>query len=471
MIKHRHVLKYCFPIFLMWLLTSCAAVKINKPVEAYNYDTVRPTPSVIGFTVEAKLSDIERELNETFTGLVYEDNGFEDNGGGSLMVKAWKQENIILDMKEDMLIYRIPLKIWIKAGFSTTKLGFNFSDYREVSGAIALVFRTRLSINPDWTLHTQTEALEYEWITEPVVKVAGINIPVKFVADLILQKNRKVIGSSIDESVKEFIDLKPYAMLMWESLNQPISLSDEYNLWLNCDVSDFYVSPISATHGIIRLHTGMKSVLETSLGMRSSVATLPPLPQLQINNDLKDELTINASLDIPFDEISRQSGRYLAGQTFSQGGRSVLVEDIHIYGSNGKLVAETRLSGSFKGTIYFKGTPAYNALDSTLYLRDFDFDFSTRNVLVKSAAWLYQSGFRNMMAKKMVWSLAPEMKILFGEINRTLESYPLASGITLKGQVNRISIDEILLTPDGLKPFVSAEGKMSVVFSPFNIRN
>ena len=471
MIKQMRGFSYGCTVLLIVLLASCATVKIEKPVEAYTYVPVRPTPSVIGFMLEAKLSDIQRELNETFTGLVYEDNSLDDNGGDNLMVKAWKQEKIILTMKEDMLIYRIPLKLSIIVGFKTTKLGMVFSDYREVNGAIALVFRTRLSINPDWTINTQTEASGYEWITEPVVKVAGLNIPVKFVADLILQKNRKIIGSSIDESVKEFLDLKPYAMQAWKALNQPLSLSDEYKLWLNFDVSDFYISPVMATNGIIRLHTGIKSVLETSVGSRPVVKAPGPLPQLQINNDLKDDLTINASLDIPFNEISQQAARYVGGQTFSQGGRSVKVENINIYGSNGKLVAETLLSGSFKGTIYFKGIPAYNAKDSTLYLRDFDFDLSTRNVLIKSATWLYQSGFRNMMAKKMVWSMAPDIKMLFDEINSSLKSYPLAAGLTLKGQVNRISIDEILLTPDGVKPFVSAEGKMNVVFSPFNARN
>lgn len=471
MIKQIQNLKYWYPIVFILLMASCATVKIEKPEEAYSYVPVRPTPSIIGFTLEAKLSDIQEKLNETFSGLVYEDNSLDDNGGDNLMVKAWKQEKIILTMKEDMLIYRVPLKLWIKAGFKTKQLGITFSDYREVSGAIALVFRTRLSINPDWTINTQTETSGYEWITEPVVKVAGLSIPVKFVADLILQKNLKTISNSIDESIKEYLDLKPYALQAWKSLNQPVNLSDEYRLWLTPDVSDFYISPILATNGSIRVHTGIKSVLETSVGIRPSVKAPAPLPQLQIKNDLTDDLTINASLNIPFDEINQQATKFVSGQTFSQGGRSVKVEAINIYGSNGKLIAETRLSGSFKGTIYFKGVPTFNMTDSTLYLNDFDFDLSTHNVLIKSAAWLYQGGFRNMMAKEMVWSLAPEIKMLVGEINRSLKSYPLAAGITMKGQVNRISIDDILITPDGVKPFLTAEGKMNIIFSPFGARN
>lgn len=459
---------FFFPVLMV--LASCASVKIEKPIEAYNYVAVRPVPSVIGFTLEAKLSDIQKELNSTFTGLVYEDNSFDDNGGDNLMVKAWKQENIQLTMKEDLLIYRVPLKLWIKAGFKTKQLGITLSDYREVSGAIALMFRTRISINPDWTINTQTETSGYEWIQQPVVKLAGFNLPVKFIADVILKKNLKTISSSIDNSVKEYLDLKPYALEAWKALNQPISLNDAYKIWLHIDVSEVYVSPVSASGGIIRLHTGIKSILETSMGKRPVFEAPAPLPPLQIKNDPDETLTINASLDIPYEEINEQTASYLVGQTFSQSGRSVKVEAVNIYGSNGQLVAETKLSGSFKGSIYLKGIPAYNPKDSTLYLKNLDFDLSTKNVLVKSAAWLYQGGFRQMMAKEMVWSLAPEIKMFYNELNRSLKSYPLAAGVILKGQVSRVSVDEILLTPDGIKPFVSAEGKMNVLFSAYGAR-
>ena len=103
MIKYRIRLRYTGLFSLLMLLASCATVRIEKPVEAYNYIAVRPTPSVIGFTLEAKLSDIQNELNSTFSGLVYEDNSFEDNGGDNLMVKAWKQENIRLILEEQKL--------------------------------------------------------------------------------------------------------------------------------------------------------------------------------------------------------------------------------------------------------------------------------------------------------------------------------------------------------------------------------
>ncbi|KAF0204259.1 MAG: hypothetical protein FD170_577 [Bacteroidetes bacterium] len=450
---------------ILFAAVSCATVKVEKPAETYLPEIVRPESSVIGFTAEARLSDIQKELNRQFTGLVYEDNSLDNNGGDNLMVKAWKQGDIALTMKENVIIYRVPLRLWIKAGFKTTQLGITLSDYREVSGALALMFRTSLTLNPDWTLSTKTETTGYEWITEPVVKIAGINVPVKFVADLILQKNLKTISSSIDESVKEYLDLKPHALQAWKSLNQPISLNDEYKVWLSIETSGFFSSPITASNGIIRIQSGVKSVIETSIGQKPAAKAPGPLPALQISNTVQDGIVVNASLDIPFEEINVQASTYLVGMDFSQGKRKIKVEEVKIYGSKGKLVAETRLSGSFKGTIYFSGIPAFNAKDSTLFLKDFDYDISTRNLLVKSAAWLYQGGFRNMMAKEMVWPMASDIKMMYGEINNTLKSYPLADGVTLRGQVSRLSMNDILITPSGVKPFISGEGRIDVKFS------
>ena len=89
----------------------------------------------------------------------------------------------------------------------------------------------RAGLNPDWSLTTKTESDGYEWLTDPVVKVGGLNIPVKFVADLILQSNLKSMGKTIDESVKDYFDLKTSALEAWKTLNQPVCLNEEYNVW------------------------------------------------------------------------------------------------------------------------------------------------------------------------------------------------------------------------------------------------
>jgi hypothetical protein len=452
---------------VLFAVISCQTAKIEKPSEAYQSAKAELQPSMIGFSAEARLSDIQKELNREFTGLVYEDNSLDDNGGDNVMIKAWKQGDIKLAMNDNIIIYKVPLKLWIKAGFKTKQLGITLSDYREVNGALALMFRTTVALNPDWTVSTKTETSGYEWINEPVVKVAGLNIPVKFVADPVLKSNLKTISNAIDESVKSYLDLRPYALQAWKSLNGPISLNEEYKLWLKVKATDIYASPLTSKNGIISLQSGARSVIETVVGEKPATAAPGPLPKLQISNEINDQVIVNASVDIPFGEINSQASKYLKGQTFTQGKRSVKVENVNIYGSNGKLVAETKLSGSLVGTIYFTGNPAFNPQDSTLYLKDFDFDISTKNFLVKSVAWIYQGGFRNMIARQMVWPLAADIRMIHNELNKSLKAYRLADGVTLNGQVSRLSVGDILITPEGVKPFISAEGKLKVVFSGF----
>lgn len=76
-----------------------------------------------------------------------------------------------------------------------------------------------------------------------------------------------------------------------------------------------------------------------------------------------------------------------------------------------------------------------------------------------------------MIARQMVWPLAPEIRTIFGEANRQFKNYRLADGVFLRGQLERLSVDDILLTPDGVRPYLSAEGKINVHFSSFGMKN
>ncbi len=449
-------------VTLLLFAASCATVKIEKPVESYQPVVVRAKPSMVGLTAEAKLSDIQEELNRVFTGLVYEDNGIEESNGVNMMVKAWKEGKIQLTMQDNILIYRVPLKLWIKAGYKTTKFGITLSDYMEFNGALAMMFRTAVTLNPNWSVSTKTETTGYEWIKEPKIKVAGINVPVRYVADRVIQKNTGTLNKNIDDVFREYFDLWPYANEVWQIMNQPLLLDEEYRAWLSVEHSGFYASPITVKNGVVSVRMGMKSVIEAALGEKPVVKPTGPLPGLVISENIDNKMIINASVDIPFSEMNHQAGRFLTGQTFSQGGKKVKIEEMNFYGSKGKMVAEARLSGSFRGTVYFKGVPAFNPQDSTLYLKDFDFDVATRNILVKSATWLYQGGFRNMIAKQMKWPMAEDIRMMFGESNKMLRNYELVEGINMKGVLERLTVDEILLTPEGLKPFISAEGVISI---------
>ena len=126
--------------------------------------------------------------------MIYEDNSLDNNGGYNLMYKAWKKEDIKIAFNNDLLTYRVPLKLWIKAGWKIEKFGYSISDYREINAEIALKFHTKLTLNPDWSITTQTVSDGYEWLSSPVLKMWPVDVPITYIANLILDYNQKTIS-------------------------------------------------------------------------------------------------------------------------------------------------------------------------------------------------------------------------------------------------------------------------------------
>jgi hypothetical protein len=83
-------------------------------------------------------------------------------------------------------------------------MGLSHTEYQEVEAAIALKFRSRLFVKNDWKIVTMTKSEGYEWLSDPVVKVRFITIPVKPIADMILSKQQDSFGAMVDKAVADF---------------------------------------------------------------------------------------------------------------------------------------------------------------------------------------------------------------------------------------------------------------------------
>ncbi|MDP4240726.1 MAG: DUF4403 family protein, partial [Bacteroidota bacterium] len=158
-------------------------IATQAPDENYMNIEYKPAPSVISVPVEIDVKSVETLLNKEINGLIYEDNSLTNNNNDNLMMKVWKRDNFKIDMEGDMLTYRIPLKLWAKAGFKFQKLGITVSDYRDFNAEIALKFKTKVTLNKDWSISTRTVSDGYDWISQPTVSIASYKMPITFVAD------------------------------------------------------------------------------------------------------------------------------------------------------------------------------------------------------------------------------------------------------------------------------------------------
>lgn len=444
------------------LFTGCRVIRPEKPSESYLPVQVVPKTSVVSIPVEMDVKAVEKLLNKQLSGLLYEDSSLADNGGDNLMLKAWKKDDIVLDYDGGQFIYKLPLKLWIKAGFRIEKFGITLSDYREINAEIALKLRTRFTLNEDWTISTTTTSDGYEWLSTPVLRIGPVNLPVTAIANILLKTNKSLIGSRIDKGIRETLPLRKYARQLWLEIQKPYRLSDSLNLWLHLSPQEVYTTGMSARNGKIIQSIGVKSVAEVFLGEMPRVKTDTSLPALQVVRKLDEGFSINLMTDIPFTVADGLARSYLKGKTFTSGKHSITILDINLFGSNGNLAAEAAVQGSISGNLYFTGKPYYDASDSTVKVKDFDFDMKTRNLLLKTANWVSHSGMAGLIGSKLEFPAGERLKESKELVSGNLRQKKVMDNLIIDGRIDRMEVDTLYLSKESIRIGMLFTGKLAV---------
>ncbi len=203
------------------------------------------------------------------------------------MVKAWKKDNIKIGFENGQFIYRVPLKLWIKAGWKIQQFGISLSDYRELNAEIALKFRSTVIVNKDWSVTTITTSDGYEWLTKPTLKIGPVDLPITFIADMIIKFNTKTINSAIDAGLEQSLDLKSTARDAWIEMQKPMLLSEEYGVWLRISPKSVSAMPITGGNGVIKHNTSIQGIAECFTGKKPPSMINRMLPDLTTVTDLK----------------------------------------------------------------------------------------------------------------------------------------------------------------------------------------
>lgn len=440
------------------LISSCASVKPEKPAEQYNPVAIQLESSYISIPLEVKLTTLEKLLNDNLKGLIYEDDDLSDN----IAVKAWKKEDFKLGLNENVLSYRIPLKLWVKAGYKISKFGLSVSDYKEINAEIALKFKSTLTLNPDWTVTTVTTSDGYEWLSSPVVKVGMVEIPITLIADLLLKANQKTINKQIDQGIKDNLDTRKFIAEAWKVVQKPVKVNDEYNIWLKVTPQEIQSTQIKGSGGMLKQQLTIKSITEASVG-REPVTTNPvPLGKLELKPKLPEGFLINLAVDIPYTKANELAKSYLNNKSFQQGKYTLLIKDADVYGNNDHMIVHLLVAGSLKGDLYLTAVPVYNDEKQSIQLTDVDFDIKTRNVLAKSGSWILKSYLLKMIEQNLEFPMAEQLEASRKLLQENIKSVPLISNIYIDGMIETLKLGKIQLRPDGITSIVKLGGQVKI---------
>lgn len=446
--------------FLLCILTlGCAAPKITnapKPQESYNKYEDTPLLSYLTVPVLITVDDLVYSLNRSTSGeALYEDFSYTDNNNDGLMLSIWKSRDISLSFYGNTIKYRIPLKIWVKKDLL-------FGAAAEAEGELALNFKTTYRLNADWTIATQTEVEWHEWMTRPVLKTGLGSISVETIANVALNRSKRAIAQALDEYVSEEINLRPYIQSAWNAIQEPVLLDEQYQMWTKTTPVSISMTPIQTVGNAIQAKIAIECLNDVTFGKEPVFRPNSVLPGLTLVDDVPEEFMMQFAAEVPFSEAERLAREAMAGQTFESGKKKVKIEDVRLWGSDDRVVVNTRLSGSFNGEIYFIGKPQFNAMDNAVEVKDLDFHVDTKNTLLRSASWLFKGPIRKKMAAAMKFPLAENIGAVRSSAQEALTNYEIQPGILLNGRLDSVGVQQVRVTPAGIRADLFSKGKVGV---------
>ena len=437
-----------FGIFSAVLL-SCNTnrLAIVEPLEQYNKPLVNTELSTIGLAINVSIPELEKSLNQSLQGLIYEDKDFSDD---SRYVKVWKTGPILFSVDGSVISYQLPIKIWIKTGFKKELFGKKIENYYEANGALVVNMMSKFTVNKHWQLITNSKITNYRWTEDPEIKAGGIKIPAKTITDMILFTLNSNIISEIDKTITEKINLRNALKTKWNEFHHPILINQDLGIWIKMQPKNLALTPIFSSNKQMQFNIAYEALIETFVGIKPvSAKTVTPLPDLQQINSIEPYFSIHSKIEIPFKTITDIANKLVVGQEFKRGKKRVIIDSIHVWGQNDNLVVKASLSGSVEGDIYCLGTVTVIDSTQTIKITDFDFELNTKKSLLKSADWLLHKSFLKKIEPMLTIPLHNYTQKAINASNEYFKNYSFDKGINLNGSLHDIKLQKITLSRDG----------------------
>lgn len=431
-----------------------------KPLPDYSSTEVvyEKQLSFISMPVEFAVKDLQNQTNKYFKGLIYEDNSLDDD---NLMMKVYKENNIVISEQNGKVVMDLPLKIIGKVKYGLSNFGIDISDTKDfyLNGTVRLNSTVGLK---DWKIVTNTTIQSIQWKEAPSIVIAGKTLPITYLVTPAINLFKGTLSKLVDDAIAQSLDIKPYVLDALQAFSEPTKVNEEYESWFTMQPVEVYASKATVANQKITANLGLKTYLETSIGRKPSIVFDRNAIVLKAVDKMPDEFKANVAAFAPYSYASQVVQKNFAGQKFESGSRSVTVNKVDLWGKEGKMIVALNLSGSVNGDFYLTGVPAYNPTTKEIYLDQVDFVLDSKSKLLKVGDWLAHSVILKKMADACSFSIADQLAEGEKTMTSYLNNYEPMKGVKINGTLGQITPNKVILTPNAIVAMVVATGKVAV---------
>lgn len=452
-------------IYLLLLFLSLLSCNSSQKILALkpNADMASPlvyenSVSTISMPVHIKIQEIQNQVNNVLSGLIYEDAIIEDD---NYTVKVWKKAPITLKNIAGNIETVLPLRAIVNYRIGTNKFGVNLYTSREIKLDGIVTLRSEVALD-NWKLNSKTQLFSLTWNETPTMLLAGKSIPITYAIDPALKLFKNKIERNIDDAIKKSMDFKPQVLNVLEKICDPLQINQQYNTWLRIVPIALNSTSALLKNQSVELVLGLKCTIETIVGARPvskfdrSKTLLSPASK--INNGVEANIVAVSA----YADASQVINNNFRNQTFGDGGKKVTVKNVEIWHKDGKLVVALELNGSLNGTIYLIGVPTYNQQTKEITFEQLEYTLDTKNKLIKTASWLASGTILKKLQQTCKYSIKSNLEEGKQSMLQYLSNYAPMPGVFVNGSINDIDFQKIQLTNSAIVAFLKVTGNMNV---------
>lgn len=459
-----HFFKVQLPVLILVIViaTSCKkTLAPEAPDQAEIKKEYKRELSALNLPIVIQIDELQKTINDQFSGVIYEDQSFEDNDRDNLKMKVTKIKDIKLSANGRTLSYSVPLKIWADYRQSLGAL----SMHKAASMEVILKFKTELDLNKKWELSTKTTAEGYKWLSEPVITLAGAPIKITNIVGGILDEQLQPVADILDQQVKEVSSTRDLMKEVWVEIQKPMLVNEDYSTWLKMEPKKFQMAPIKGDRKKIELNVGMQGYLDVVLGDEPDYSVTTKLPDLIKTKSNPETFHMTIATEVSFESATAILKENLVGYTYEYGKKKKIeVTDCKVFGVGDELGVRVDFDGNIAGQFYLTGTPKYDSATTEIYMDNFNWDIKSKKLILKTADWLLHGPIKNRIEGYMRYPLDSTI-IEYTELaEKSLQDNPLSDNIHLHCDIEKVYPTDILMTQNGIKTYLYIEGRAKLLY-------
>lgn len=325
---------------------------------------------------------------------------------------------------------------------------------------LRIVIEAPLSLTGDWRLAARSRLVTVEPPTDEErdrcrVTFLGIDLTDRVVegAREFLEEQERTV-----DSIAASLDLRPSFEGWWETLREPVELTD--SVWLVFGPDSIRRGPLRGSGDSVWVDLALEARPTVVIGPRPAADTTP-LPAL-VAGEVRPGLDVLVEGIVDYGTASRMLLDELKGVELEHEGRRVTVDSLRVFGIGGGRVAlDVVVSGDLSARLYFTGTPALDPVSQVISVPDVDFDVATQDVVLAAASWLRQQGLRQLLRERAQWPAAPATEWLGTWLDRGINR-EISDDLRVEGEVLSVTPRSVHALLDHLLVRVAAQAEARV---------